>query len=130
MLSNVHDLLYPLKLQDSLINNKSSLNRFSKNIMQHSYDDQKSRNLWAQSPLIRATMKQRTKRKYWILTIYENLTFVDYKLTQISNQPRREVMQSLSKTRNLQLSLPKIVVRRSCNSGEVPVMNQFFKTIG
>ena len=129
MLSNVHDLLYPLKLQDSYVNNKSSLNRSSKNIMQHSYDDQKSRNLWGQSPLIRATMKQRTKRKYWILTIYENLTFVDYKLTEINNQPQIELMQSWSKTRNSQLSLPKIAVQRSYNSGKVTVMSQMYKAI-
>ena len=64
MLSNVQDLLYPVQRQEALANNKRRLNRSSKNIMQQSYDDKKSRNLSAQLPLIRGTMKQRKKRKH------------------------------------------------------------------
>ena len=45
MLSNVYDLLYPVQRQDVEAVNNRSYARSSKNIMQQSFDDVKSRNL-------------------------------------------------------------------------------------
>ena len=45
MLSNVHDLLYPVQRQDVIAVNKRNFTRSSKNLIQQSLDDVKSRNL-------------------------------------------------------------------------------------
>ena len=45
MLSNVHNLLYPVQRQDAIAVNKRNFTRSNKNSIQQSLDDVKSRNL-------------------------------------------------------------------------------------